>query len=133
MSVINKNIRILIAEDNKTNQLYLSALLDFMNIFHKIANNGKEAVEALENEQFDCILMDIFMPVMDGIEATEIIRATEQQKSIASIPIIAVTASSNNEDWERCISVGMNAFVTKPINETQLFELINQFCQKEEN
>ena len=124
--VFNKQIKILIAEDNTTNQKYIRSLLQIHKLNPTIVNNGKEAIEATEKQEFDCILMDLHMPEMDGITATKIIRSSSNEK-IKNTPIIALTAAAYKEDKEKMIAAGMNDYLSKPINEESLFNILKQF------
>ncbi len=108
-----KGFTILVVEDNELNQMVAKGLLEYNGAFVAIANHGKEALEILRNETIDCVLMDIQMPVMDGLEATQMIRANAQW---ADLLIIAVTANADHQYKDLCRSVGMNDFLTKPIN-----------------
>lgn len=90
-----------------------------------VANNGKEAIAALESVQFDLVLMDVLMPEMDGISATEDIRAREKQTG-AHIPIVAMTAHAMQEDRDRCLAAGMDGYVSKPVRPDQLFATIDE-------
>lgn len=108
-----KGFTILVVEDNELNQMVLKGLLEYNGASVAIANHGKEALEILRNETIDCVLMDIQMPVMDGLEATQMIRANAQW---ADLLIIAVTANADHQYKDLCRSVGMNDFLTKPIN-----------------
>lgn len=118
------NLHILLAEDIYVNQRLAAALLQKRGCTVKIANNGREAVSLLtNNNKFDLILMDIHMPEMDGITATKFIRDNLDP----DIPIIALTADAMKEDKELCLDAGMNEFVSKPIKEKELFEVINGF------
>ncbi|MDO9311677.1 MAG: response regulator [Nitrosomonas sp.] len=108
-----KGFTILVVEDNELNQMVAKGLLEYNGASVAIANHGKEALEILRNETIDCVLMDIQMPVMDGLEATQMIRANAQW---ADLLIIAVTANADNQYKDLCRSVGMNDFLTKPIN-----------------
>ena len=89
------------------------------------ARNGKDALAALESQQFDLVLMDVQMPEMDGFDATKLIRSGEQ-KSGRHIPIIAMTAHAMKGDQERCLEAGMDAYVTKPVQSKGLLETINR-------
>lgn len=100
-------------EDNELNQMVAKGLLEYNGASVAIANHGKEALEILRNEKMDCVLMDIQMPVMDGLETTQMIRANAQW---ADLLIIAVTANADHQYKDLCRSVGMNDFLTKPIN-----------------
>ena len=116
-----KGIRVLVAEDNLTNQEIALAILESAGIFVEIAKNGKEAVEAVHRSHFDAVLMDIQMPEMDGYEATKIIR---QDSRFTSIPIIAMTAHAMKGDEEKCLEAGMDGYISKPINQERLFYII---------
>jgi len=118
--------QILLAEDNFVNQRVAVALLEKHNCTVVVANNGKEALEALACQRFDVILMDVQMPEMDGIEATAAIREKEQQSG-THIPIIAMTAHTMKGDRERFLRAGMDDYVPKPINIKQLFETIDRW------
>ncbi len=113
-----RGIRILVAEDNPTNQEIALAILEGAGIVVEIANNGKKAVEALQRSRFDVVLMDIQMPEMDGYEATRIIRKDPKFKSL---PIIAMTAHAMKGDEEKCLEAGMDGYVSKPISQDRLF------------
>ena len=111
----SRAFRILLAEDNRVNQAVASRLLAKLGHTPVIANNGREAIDLLQQESFDLVLMDIQMPEMDGILATKSIR--EREKSThGHIPIIAMTAHAMKGDRARCIAAGMDGYVTKPIN-----------------
>jgi CheY-like chemotaxis protein/nitrogen-specific signal transduction histidine kinase len=107
--------RVLLVEDAPINQTLATILLSRMGYDISIANNGVEAVEAFSSGPFDLILMDIQMPAMSGIEATEIIRAMEQASLKPRTPIIAVTANALKGDRERYMEAGMDGYVSKPI------------------
>ncbi|MCL5127470.1 hybrid sensor histidine kinase/response regulator [Algibacter sp. L4_22] len=125
----NKPLKILIAEDNKINQMVLSRILKTQkNISFTITNNGKEAIENLKIEHFDIILMDLQMPIMDGYEATQIIKNGSLGSTIESIPIIAITADAIDETKEHVLKLGMCDYITKPLNQDLLFEKIYTHC-----
>jgi len=115
--------RVLLAEDNAVNQTLALRLLEKRGYSVVVAGNGREAVEAFENSHFDVVLMDIQMPEMDGFEATAAIRAKEKLTG-QHIPIIAMTAHALIGDQERCISAGMDAYISKPIRTIELFAMI---------
>ena len=115
-----KNLKVLVAEDVKLNQLLMKTILDEFNFEWDMADNGKAAVEKLENNSYDIVLMDLQMPIMNGFEATEYIR----NKMNLQIPIIALTADVTTVDLEKCIAVGMNDYISKPIDEKILYNKI---------
>ena len=119
-----ESLHILVAEDNSVNQKLALALLKKQGHRVEIANTGREAVEALEQQAFDVVLMDVQMPEMDGMEAASEIRRREQQNERARIPIIAMTAHAMKGDRERCLEAGMDGYVTKPIQTHELFTSI---------
>lgn len=114
------NIRVLVAEDIALNQLLMRTLLDEFGFQCEIAGNGRIAVEKLENNSFDIVLMDLQMPEMNGFEATDYIRTVMQ----STIPIIALTADVTTVDLEKCKAVGMNDYIAKPVDEKLLYSKI---------
>jgi CheY-like chemotaxis protein len=119
-------MRILVAEDNLENQEIIRRRLERAGHAVSIAANGIEAVERAKLEKPDLILMDISMPVMSGIEATQVIRRTPETQSI---PIIALTAHAMEGDADRCLAVGCDAFATKPVRFNALLELIDRIAK----
>jgi PAS domain S-box-containing protein len=115
-----ENVRILVAEDNELNILLITSILSKENIPHEIAKNGEEVLQKLQQSSFDVILMDVQMPVMDGITATGKIR-TELK---SAIPIIALSANATTDDTKRYIASGMNAHVPKPYKKDVLLKTI---------
>lgn len=118
-------MRILVAEDNLENQEIVRRRLERAGHAVSIAANGLEAVERAKIELPDLILMDISMPIMSGIEATQAIR---RRPETAAIPIIALTAHAMEGDAEKCLSVGCNAFATKPVRFGSLLALIDKIA-----
>jgi CheY-like chemotaxis protein len=116
-------LRILLAEDSLVNQKLAMGLLKKHGHQVTVANDGREALAALESEPFDLVLMDVQMPEMDGLEATQVIRAREEETG-EHIPVIAMTAHALKGDRERCLSAGMDAYVAKPIRARQVLEAI---------
>jgi signal transduction histidine kinase/CheY-like chemotaxis protein/streptogramin lyase len=122
--------RVLIAEDNPVNQKLLDRILAKKGLEVVAVADGKEALEATQRERFDLILMDIQMPVMDGIAATRAIREREQSLGLHRVPIIAVTANGMFQCREECFSVGMDGYVVKPFGPANLFAAIDTVQRK---
>jgi len=120
-----QELLILLVEDNTINQILAQRLVRKRGHNIVVANNGREALAALEIERFDLILMDVQMPEMSGIEVTAAIRRKELETG-DHIPIVATTASAMKEDRERCLEAGMDAYVSKPIESEILFEIIDK-------
>ena len=120
--------RILIVEDNPTNMMVTKSIVKKMGAEIFTAENGQLAVDLLHEQTVDLILMDCQMPVMDGLEATEVIRAS--QLASAAVPILAVTANATLEDRNNCISVGMNDHISKPIKAKILMERIQHWLEQ---
>ena len=124
-------LRVLLVEDTPINQTLETILLTRMGFEVTIANNGVEAVEAFKRERFDLILMDIQMPEMGGIEATQLIRDREHTQQLPPTPIVAVTANALKGDREKYIESGMDAYVSKPISaealKTEIHKLVPAF------
>ena len=121
-----KGLRILLAEDNELNMEIARFILEDCGALVEPVSNGLEAVhkfEASDEETFDVILMDIMMPVMDGITATKTIRAMERPDA-KTIPIIAMTANAFKEDEEKCMAAGMNEHLAKPLEEDKVVRAI---------
>jgi CheY-like chemotaxis protein len=119
-----KGLQVLLAEDNGINQRIASLIFGQMGMGFDMASNGKDALEMAKNKSYDIILMDIKMPVMDGLDATREIRAFEK-KSGVEIPayIVALTASEVLDSRNVCMEAGMDEFMEKPIKEPLLREL----------
>ncbi len=115
-------VRVLLAEDNRINQMLAEALLEHLGLDTECVADGREAVEAVQKGDFALVLMDVNMPLMDGLQATREIRALEGEK--AAIPIIAMTASAMEEDRQRCAAAGMNDYIAKPVEVEELQRLI---------
>jgi signal transduction histidine kinase/ActR/RegA family two-component response regulator len=123
---------ILVVEDNLINQRVVIALLNKMGYSADIANNGAEAIEALELKDYDLILMDIQMPEMDGLEATRIIRSSSLDRVDPCIPIVAMTAHTLQEDRDMCFKAGMNDFISKPISSETLSAPLQRWLSKQD-
>ena len=113
---------VLVAEDDKTNQMLIKSLLKKMGLEITIVDDGKQAVQKALQEQFDLILMDIQMPYMNGYEATKILKAKK-----ISAPIVALTAYAMDGDRENCIKAGCDNYLTKPIDREKLLELLGKY------
>jgi CheY-like chemotaxis protein len=120
-----KEISILIVEDNRLNQIVLMSKLKQWKHQVSIANNGIEALDLMEQQEFDFILMDLMMPVMDGYETTQKIR----EKGI-KIPIVAVSANFESYSITKCMEVGMNDYISKPVDNYQLEKVILKYIEQ---
>ena len=123
-----QSLRILLAEDGLTNQKLAMALLKNWGHVVTLANDGKEAVSAYEQQEFDLVLMDVQMPEMDGLVATTHIRALEGKLGRRT-PIIAMTARAMKGDRELCLQSGMDGYVSKPVRQRELYEAIAEFIK----
>ncbi|MBK7966076.1 MAG: response regulator [Bacteroidetes bacterium] len=121
-----KGIKILLAEDNRVNQLFASELISEWGAELDIADNGRIAIELYQKNHYDIILMDIQMPVLDGIDATQFIR-NQFSDDKKNIPIIAITANAKNGDELKFKELGMNEAIFKPYSSIQLFKLIKKY------
>lgn len=120
-----KGKNVLIVEDNRINQVYLSGLLKKWKAEYDIANNGVEALELIKKNQYDLVLMDIRMPEMDGYETTQNIRSNTDNPN-QNVPIVALTASALVDEREKAIVVGMNDHIPKPFSPEQLEKTLNE-------
>jgi signal transduction histidine kinase/DNA-binding response OmpR family regulator len=123
VSPLPPGLRVLLAEDNVVNQRLAVRLLEKEGHRVHVVDNGAAAVEAVARESFDLVLMDVQMPVMGGFEATDAIRAREADTG-EHIPIVAMTANAMVGDREACLAAGMDAYVAKPVQARQLFEVL---------
>jgi CheY-like chemotaxis protein len=122
-----RSLRILLAEDNLINQKVASSLLERAGHTVRVVSTGSAAVETIETEDFDLVLMDVQMPEVDGYEATRRIRSRGSAR-LANIPIIALTAHAMEGHQEQCLAAGMNDFLTKPIQFDVLLERLQRYC-----
>lgn len=124
----NDNPKVLLVDDNLLNQKLLTINLSKLNCIVTVANNGLEGVEFYKQQQFDVILMDLMMPIMDGYEASREIRKIEdEEKSRGYTPIIAFTANTLNNDFEKCLENGMDYLMEKPFNAYKFVEILESF------
>lgn len=118
--------RILLVEDNEINQQIAQELLEMAGFEVTVASNGQLAVDAVAQQRFDLVLMDVQMPVMDGYSATKVIRADSKNEHL---PIIAMTANAMSGDRDKCITAGMNEHLAKPINPQEVFNTLAQWIE----
>ncbi|MGN7823879.1 response regulator [Chitinophaga sp. 22536] len=123
---IHPNIWLLVAEDNRMNQNLLRHLLSSWQLQYRVVNNGREALQALEKQVFDLVLMDIQMPEMDGYSAVAKIR----KEMHSNIPVIAMTAHAMEGEREKCLQMGMSDYISKPIDENTLYRMIQVYTGK---
>jgi PAS domain S-box-containing protein len=126
---------VLVVEDNLVNQKVAVGILKKMNLSADIAQNGAEAVKAVQNKHYDLVLMDVQMPEMDGLEATREIRRIENDAGMLGyrhprIPVIAMTAAAMSRDKDKCLDAGMDDYVTKPINSHNLVQMLEKWLAK---
>ena len=120
-SVTLSGVNLLVVEDNKTNQMLAAAMLKKLGATVTMVDNGRQAVEVLENKEFDAVLMDCQMPVMDGYEATRTIRS---QLGLSNLPIIAMTANAMIGDRETCLEAGMDDYIAKPVSMSEIARVV---------
>ncbi len=134
-SPVGQPLHLLLAEDNEVNQKLALAILKKQGHSVVVARNGREAVEAVEREVFDAVLMDVQMPEMSGLEATRAIRQLESAGQLTvgrecyrtqALPIIAMTAHAMTGDRERCLEAGMNSYLSKPIQPDLLLKTLDE-------
>ncbi|RQM64800.1 response regulator, partial [Aeromonas enteropelogenes] len=128
--VVQESYRILLVDDNATNRKVIGAMLNSVGHQVTLAVQGEEALAKLAQATFDLVLMDVQMPVMDGLAATTHIRASRQHW--ANIPIIALTADAMPESKQYYLSHGMNGYITKPINKETLLGEINKYVARDQ-
>ncbi len=121
---ILSDVKILVAEDNLVNQVFIKEILEDMGADYLIVSNGKEAVKAVENGAFDLIIMDCLMPELDGFGATQKIRKMEASGVSEHIPICALTANAMKGDREKCLDAGMDDYMSKPVRKKELMNKI---------
>jgi signal transduction histidine kinase len=116
-------LRGLVAEDNKFNQIVVKSMLERIGISVDIAENGAEALELFEANEYDLVFMDVRMPIMNGYDCTEAIRSRGDDR--ADVPILALTAEATKSDAEKCLAVGMNVHLSKPLRISEVVKAIN--------
>jgi len=130
MAVTTQAVRILVVEDNMINQKVVQGMLKHFGYAADFAVHGEQALEALDQNDYDLIFMDVQMPVMDGYTATARIREREQVKGLPRMPIIAMTANAMEGDREVCLAAGMDDYLAKPIRPDILQQMIQSWQGK---
>ncbi len=119
-----KGTRVLLVDDSEMNQIVAKELLEMVQCEVFIANNGEESIDAIQCKKFDIVLMDMQMPVMDGCSAT---REVRKDPAYSKLPIIAMTANVMAADRQKCIDAGMDDHISKPINPSELYQVLNKW------
>ena len=119
---ILRGTRVLLVEDDRTNQMVALGLLEALEMEVDVADNGKAAIQMLGDKDYEIVLMDMHMPIMDGVAAT---RAIREKERFAELPIIAMTANAMQSHKEECLAAGMNDFIAKPFNPDRLYAAIH--------
>lgn len=127
MNLDYKNKKVLIAEDNPNNQKLMEVILNKLELSCTLANNGEEAIEAYRNDHFDLVLMDVNMPVLDGVQATKQLLKEQEEDNLYKAPIIALTANSIEGDREKYLEEGMDDYLSKPVNFKKLSEVLDKY------
>ncbi len=126
-----EGLRVLVAEDNEVNQNLIRKVLENLKLDVTLAENGQVALDLRKEHVYDLILMDIQMPILGGIDATKAILEMEKKEGLRHIPIIALTANALQGDREKYLAVGMDDYVSKPINIEQIRHVIHRYCSNE--
>ncbi len=130
---MDKQLSLLLAEDDLISRRLIRILIEKLGHKVNVVENGKKAFDAFKKDHYDIILMDIQMPIMDGLECTRKIRVYEKEKRQSKVTIIAVTAHAMIGDKEKCLNAGMDDYITKPIEEKVLLNKINKHRMNESN
>jgi CheY-like chemotaxis protein len=123
----SSTLNILLAEDNPVNQKVALRVLKHLGYQADVVNNGREVIAAIESKSYDLILMDIQMPEMSGLEATEYIREREIASQLAPVAIVAITANASHDDQFTCSDAGMNDYISKPIQIDKLKDILQRY------
>ncbi len=129
-TTLDEPVHILVAEDNRINQIVIQNVLRDAGFTSEIVGNGHEALNAVMTRPFDLLLMDCQMPEMDGYEATTLIRKWEQDRNLSRIPIIALTANAIKGDEQKCLDAGMDAYCSKPVDPKIVIQTIEYWFNK---
>lgn len=125
-------MNILIAEDNEINQKVLKAIFEKNKYQYEIASDGLQAYNLMKQKNFDLILMDCQMPILDGFQATKMIRETELKINKSRCPIVAITANAMSGDKEKCLEAGMDDFLAKPFKSQDILKIIEKWSNQKE-
>ncbi|MEM9359100.1 MAG: response regulator [Pseudomonadota bacterium] len=125
-----RKLDILVAEDNKTNRFVVKKILQSQNVLLRFSHDGQEDVSAYKERVPDLILMDVSMPIMDGLAATKAIRDVESTLGISRCPIIALTANAMSGDRENCLAAGMDDYLSKPLNRKALLNKLAKWGEQ---
>ncbi len=128
---IGNSNRVLLAEDDLTNQLVTRSILEKFGYRVDVVNNGREALALLEKKEYALLLMDCMMPLMNGYEATEVIRDAASAVMNHTVPIIALTANAYQHDRDRCLAAGMNDYLSKPLEVSDLLAMLGKWLPRE--
>jgi PAS domain S-box-containing protein len=131
LQLVRRDARILVAEDNVVNQEVTLGILRKLGLRAEAVGDGAEAIEALTTLPYDIVLMDVQMPVMDGFEATRVIRDPSSSVRNHAVPIVALTANAMRGDRERCLESGMNGYISKPVSPNNLIDALNAWLPSE--
>ncbi|HEY5961770.1 MAG TPA: PAS domain S-box protein [Polyangiaceae bacterium] len=127
-AAVHPPLRVLIVEDNAANQLVAKGLLAKLGVESDLVSDGNGAIEALACRNYTFVLMDVQMPVLDGLETTEMIRSGTSRALDAAIPIIAMTAHASPADQQRCLMVGMSEYIAKPVTSQKLLDVLHRWA-----
>ena len=126
--------RVLVVEDNLVNQIFIKEIIEEMGCEHVVTANGREAIAEVKRHDFDLILMDCLMPVMDGFEATQRIRTLQKRDKVKRpLPIVALTANAMKGDREKCIKNGMDDYLSKPVRKQELITMVERWVTGQAN
>jgi CheY-like chemotaxis protein len=124
---------VLLVEDNDVNRLVARRLLEKLGMKVSEATDGTEALKMIDNNRFDLVLMDCRMPTMDGYQATGLIRERQRTGDLGPLPVVAMTANAMAGDREKCLEAGMDDYLTKPVNQGTLSEMLSKWLKPMEN
>lgn len=122
----SNEVRILVAEDDRIAQMVLEKILERAGYHADFVSDGQEALDALNREDYDMVLMDCFMPNLDGFEATRLIRTADPGKINCKIPVVAMTGLTGKDDRRRCLEAGMDGYISKPVDMEKLKPVIDR-------